>query len=192
MELNTTKALIVAAHGCEEIETIATYDILKRAHFDVKIAALEEANKPIIAAHGLCFLAHVDLAKVFDEEFDVIVLPGGLPGSEYLRDSDLLLNKLRKQQKDHKWIAAICAAPAYVLGTHNLVGKAKVTSYPGTEKLFKSGTYENQGVVVDRENHLITAQGPAYANAFALAIVANLENVQAMNIVADAALINAR
>ena len=192
MDLNTVKALIVVAHGCEEIETIATYDLLKRAHFDVKMAALEEVNKPIIAAHGLCFYAKVELAKVFDEDFDIIILPGGLPGSEYLRDSDLLLNKLKKQQKDHKWIAAICAAPGYVLGTHNLVGNAKVTSYPGTEKLFKTGTYENQGIVVDSENHLITAQGPAFANAFGLAIIANLENIQAMNLVAEAALINTR
>ena len=96
------------------------------------------------------------------------------------------------KQKDQKWIAAICAAPGYVLGTHNLVGNAKVTGYPGTEKLFKTGTYENQGVVVDREHHLITAQGPAFANAFGLAIISNLENIQSMNLVAEAALINNR
>ena len=89
MDLNTTKALIVVAHGCEEIETIATYDLLKRAHFDVKMAALEEVNKPIIAAHGLCFFANVELATVFDDDFDVIVLPGGLPDCRNLRSSRL-------------------------------------------------------------------------------------------------------
>lgn len=188
----TTKALIVTANGCEEIETIATYDLLKRAHFDVTMASLEDHTKPVLAAHGLSFFAHTELSSVFEDNFDVIILPGGLPGAEYLRDSDLLLNKLRKQQKENRWIAAICAAPAFVLGTHNLVGNARVTSYPGTEHLFKSGSYEKQGIVVDRNAKLITAQGPAFANAFGLAIIANLENVQAMNLVADAALINAR
>lgn len=183
------RALIAAADGCEEIETIATYDLLKRAGIEVVLAAV--AGKPeISAAHGLKFLAPARLDGQIEEEFDVIVLPGGLPGAEHLRDSTILVEMLRRQKKASRWIAAICASPGYVLGTHELAGDAKVTGYPGTEGLFKTATFVDQKVCVDPAHHLITAQGPAFTNAFALTIIANLCGEQVMRKVAEAALIS--
>lgn len=186
-----TKALIVTANGCEEIETLATYDLLTRAGIVTTLAAVDESDVVVTAAHKLKFIANCTLSQKITEDFDVIVLPGGLPGSEHLRDCNILIEMLRRQKKAGRWIAAICAAPGYVLGTHSLVGNARVTGYPGTEGCFKTGTFVDQKVCVDTEEHLITAQGPAFTNAFALAVIANLCSVEVMRKVADAALITA-
>ncbi len=185
-----TKALIAAANGCEEIETIATYDLLKRAGIEVTIAAVDESSTTVCASHGLKFLANSTLSVQLTEEYDIIVLPGGLPGAEHLRDCKLLIELLKKQNKAKKWIAAICAAPGFVLGTHGLADGAKVTGYPGTENLLKNGNYVNQVVCVDADKKIITAQGPAFTNAFALAIIANLCGEKVMKQVASGALIS--
>jgi 4-methyl-5(b-hydroxyethyl)-thiazole monophosphate biosynthesis len=186
-----TRAIIAVANGCEEIETLATYDLLTRAGIVTTLAAVDESDVVVTAAHKLKFIANCTLSQKVTEDFDVIVLPGGLPGAEHLRDCNILIEMLRRQKKSGKWIAAICAAPGYVLGTHNLTGEAKVTGYPGTEGCFKTATYVDQKVCVDSNEHLITAQGPAYTNAFALAIIANLCGTEIMRKVADAALITA-
>lgn len=182
------KALLVAANGCEEIETITTYDLLKRANIDVTIASINENSTTIEAAHGLKFNTDTTLEKVKNESYDVIILPGGLPGSEYLRDCNLLIDMIKQQQSNKKWIAAICAAPGFVLGTHKLEKEAHVTSYPSTEKLFSTGIVENKNCVVDCEYKIITAQGPAFAFDFGLAIISALLGDEAKHNVAKPAL----
>lgn len=184
------KALIAVADGCEEIETIATYDLLKRAGIQTKMAALESQDAPVTGAHGLKFMADAALPDLFEDNYDLIVLPGGLPGSENLRDCDLLISMLKRQKRENRWIAAICAAPAYVLGTHGLADGAKITTYPGCEKLLgQAAIHVDAGVCVDSQAKIITAKGPGFANAFALAIIANLSGEQKMKDVAAAALI---
>ena len=163
---------------------------LKRAGIETVIAAVDESDLTVSAAHGLKFIADATLSQKMNEEFDVIVLPGGLPGAENLRDCHLLVEMLKRQKKAGRWIAAICAAPAFVLGTHGLAAGARVTGYPGTEGGFRNSEYVNQRVCVDSEQRLITAQGPAFSNAFALTIIANLSGEAVMSKVAEAALIS--
>ncbi len=184
------KALIAIADGCEEIETISAYDYLKRAGIEVSLAAINENTDKVEAAHGLSFMTNTTLVKEFEENFDVIVLPGGLPGATNLQHCEILISMLKRQQKEGRWIAAICAAPGFVLGGNNLIGSAKYTGYPGSLDLVKSGTYVEQPVCVDMEHKLITAQGPAYATAFSLAIVANLCGQDTMEKIAKAALVS--
>lgn len=184
------KALIALANGCEEIETIAPFDYLKRAGIETKLASIDENSKTIEAAHGLNIVANTTLAKEFEENFDVIVMPGGLPGAINLQKCDILVSMIKRQQKEGRWVAAICASPGFVLGGNNLIGTAKFTGYPGTCDQVTTGTFVDQPVCVDIEHKLITAQGPAYATAFSLTIVANLCGQETMEKVAKAALVS--
>ncbi len=183
------RALIAAADGCEEIETLSTYDFLKRAGIEVCLASIKNENY-VEAAHGLKFITDTTLAKEFEENFDVIVLPGGLPGSVNLQKCEILISMLKRQQKEGRWIAAICAAPGFVLGSNNLIGTAKYTGYPGTCNQVTTGTFIDQGICVDVDHKLITAQGPAFATAFALTIVTNLCGQEIMEKVAKDALVS--
>ena len=105
----------------------------------------------------------------------MIVLPGGLPGAEYLRDNPMVIELLKKQRANELWRAAICATPAFVLAHHDLIGDALVTGYPGTQSQLPAKQLRQDRVVVDKPNKLITSQGPATSIDFALAIVAELQ-----------------
>ena len=129
----------------------------------------------VTASRGVKLVADVLLEEVAQQQFDLILLPGGLPGAEYLRDTPLLIDMLKAQQARGGWRAAICATPAVVLAHHDLIGSAKVTGYPGTEGKLPASGYRNESVVVDEAQRLITSQGPGTAVAFALAAVRMLE-----------------
>ena len=127
----TTKILVCLAPGTEELEAITVIDILERAKFKVTIASTAfDGSLTMKAAQRMTLTADVKLVDVADEEFDCIVLPGGLKGSENFRDSTLLIELLKQQKDDGKWVAAICAAPAIVLQHHNIYPAALMTCYP--------------------------------------------------------------
>lgn len=110
-------------------------------------------------------LKDIDITK-----FDAIIIPGGLQGSMNCRDSLLLGEMLRTQQANHKLIAAICAAPGLVLTAHGILSeKTPATGYPGTTDDIPC--FVDEGVVVDPQNNIITAKGPAYATDFAFTIL---------------------
>ena len=172
----THSALVVIAPGCEELEAVASIDTLVRGGIQVTVAsACPQGRLQITASRGAKLVADCLLEETAQQPFDLILLPGGLPGAEHLRDTPLLIELLRAQRAKHAWRAAICAAPAVVLAHHDLIGPAKVTGYPGTESKLPANGYVNQPVVVDYGEKLITSQGPATAVAFALAAVAVLE-----------------
>ncbi len=174
-------ALIVIAQGIEEMETVIIADILVRAGVNITIASV--TGRQIEASRGVKIVADVDLNQVKDQNFDMIICPGGLPGAEYLRDSELLKNLLLQQDKQHKWIASICASPALVLAHHGLLLTRKATCYPGSEE--KLPLYVDETVVVD--GHIVTSQGPGTAMTFALKLVQLLVGeVQAKEVAATA------
>jgi len=169
------QALVVLAPGCEELEAVTSIDVLVRGGVKVTVASVcPDGQLQIRASRGVQLLADCPLRDVADQPFDLILLPGGLPGAEHLRDTPLLIDLLKAQARRGAWRAAICAAPALVLAHHDLIGSAQVTGYPGTEGAL-GAAYRDQAVVVDEANKLITSKGPGTAVLFGLAAVAALQ-----------------
>lgn len=171
-----TKALICLAHGSEETEAVTTIDLLVRAGVNVTIASVaEDGALEITCSRGVRLLADTTLVAVADQEFDVIILPGGVQGAETFRDSALLVEKVRQFQLDGKLVAAICAAPALVLEHHNLYPVAVMTGYPTMKEKIAERKWIDRRVCYDERVNLITSQGPATAIDFALKIIDRLE-----------------
>ena len=133
------------------------------------VATLKEDRA--VGAHGITIIGDTTLEKLGDRLFDCVVLPGGGEGSENLAASAAVLTKVIQIAQEGV-VAAICAAPAVVLGKTGLLDDKKVTGYPGTAELVEGLVFEDEGVVVD--GNLITAKGPAFAVDFALAIINKL------------------
>lgn len=170
-------ALVILAPGCEELEAVATTDILVRGGIKVTTASIHpQKTRAIIASRGMHLVADHLLEEVAPDTFDVIVLPGGLPGAQALRDNPMVIELLKRQRASNLWRAAICASPAIVLATHHLIeADAQVTGYPGTlDHLPATQVRTDLDVVIDQTNKLITSRGPATAIEFGLAIVAVL------------------
>lgn len=159
------KVLVAIADGLEEIEAITIIDVLRRSGVEVTIASVNGLS--IVAAHGLKCEADVSIDECQSETYDLIVLPGGMPGAENLSNSDVLVNMLHAQEKAKRFIAAICASPMVVFEKHGIVKSYKKTCYPSMLAKLSNGV--DKPVVVD--NFCITSQGPGTAMAFALKLV---------------------
>lgn len=168
------KALVVYANGSEAIEVTAITDILKRVGVNVTTATVNEnSDKTVELANGTKVIVDKNISEVKDDTFDVIAIPGGIDGSNNCKNSSVLIDMLKKQESEKRYRAAICAAPGYVLGSHNLIGNAKATGYPGCDTGIKNYV-SSDGVVFDKDYNLITGQGPAYSMDFAFTIASVL------------------
>ncbi|PJZ68119.1 protease [Leptospira perolatii] len=165
------KVLIPFAHGMEEMEAIILVDVLRRAGVEVITAGLEEG--PVIAARKTKHVPDTLLANLRDQDFDMVVLPGGGQGTQNLGKSKLLAEILEKQKKKEKWIGAICAAPS-VLKAQGILGSGqKFTAFPGA---VDSPDYT--GSRLEQSGKILTSIGPGSAFEFALKIVEVLTNPQ--------------
>jgi 4-methyl-5(b-hydroxyethyl)-thiazole monophosphate biosynthesis len=162
--------LVPIADGTEDIEAVATIDVLRRAGAEVTVASV--AKPQITASRGTKITADALISDCVNKDYDCIALPGGMPGSEHLRDSPPLIAKLKEQKQAGRWIAAICAAPAVVLKTHGLLEGVKATCHPSFHNQIDPAHLSKQRVVVDR--NVITSQGAGTAIEFALTIVEHL------------------
>jgi 4-methyl-5(b-hydroxyethyl)-thiazole monophosphate biosynthesis len=163
-----TRALVPLAQGCEELEAVTIIDILRRGGVEVVSAGLDAA--PVVASRGTGLLPDVELAAVLDQDFDLIALPGGLPGATNLNADARLHTMLRRQVDAGRWCAAICAAPL-VLANAGLLSGRTATSYPGA---LNASDYPDihlslEPVVTD--GPIVTSQGPGTAMDFALHLV---------------------
>ncbi|REG82440.1 DJ-1 family glyoxalase III [Marinomonas pollencensis] len=178
-----SQVLVPIANGNEEIEAITIIDVLRRGGVDVTVASIHEA-KSITGANGCKIEADTLLTEVSAVQYDAIVLPGGMPGAEHLRDCELLVDMLEKHDIQDALLAAICASPALVFGTHGFVVDKQATCYPGFEAGLTGAEYiADQPVVMD--DNIITGQGPAAAMTFSLAVLANLKGYEAAQEVAN-------
>lgn len=164
--------LIPLAEGCEELEAVTLIDILRRAEIEVITASLTEYQQ-ITASRGVRLVADTTLDLVIDDEFDMLILPGGQPGTNNL-DADPRIHALLKRlYHDKKWIGAICAAPM-VLAHSGLLNGLKISCYPGTLEPteWPEVQLSNDAVVCDTK--VITSRGPGTAISFALMIIEKL------------------
>lgn len=166
------KVCVFLADGFEEIEGLTVVDILRRAGAEVTCASIM-GDKMIHGAHGIDIMADVLFEEVNYDEQDMVVLPGGLPGTTYLGQHEGVCQVVRQFDKAGKYIAAICAAPT-VFGNLGLLEGRLATCYPSMEPELKCGTYETDKVVVS--DHIITSRGMGTAIDFSLKMVELLYN----------------
>jgi 4-methyl-5(b-hydroxyethyl)-thiazole monophosphate biosynthesis len=169
------KILVPIAPGSEEMEAITIIDILVRAGYEVTVASADFEGALIMqASRGVTLTADCKLVDVADDEFDVIALPGGVGGSETFRDSTLLIEMIKQQKYDGRWVAAICAAPALVLQHHDIYPGALMTCHPAFQTHIPETLWRNKRVTIDVNHNLITSQGPGTALEFAMEIIIQL------------------
>lgn len=176
-------ACVLLAPGCEEIEAVITLDVLRRGGVRVVAAGLEGANV-FSASRDVKLAPDIALDDLQDAKaFDVIVLPGGLPGTEALRADtrvrDLLMHYTNAPEK---LVASICAA-ALVLDAHGLLEGRRFTCYPGVVDRVEGGRWVDEPVVEDGD--LLTSQGPGTAMAFALTLLERLTDQETRDRVAE-------
>lgn len=163
------RVLIPLAQGCEELEAVTIIDLLRRAEITVITAGLD--NNPVTASRKTVLIPDTDLDTALTEEFDMVVLPGGLPGADYLDKDPRIRDMLVKMANSEKFTAAICAAPRVLASAGLLKGK-KATAYPG---ILESDTdTEITGEAVVTAGKVITSRGPGTAMDFALTLIEQL------------------
>jgi 4-methyl-5(b-hydroxyethyl)-thiazole monophosphate biosynthesis len=160
--------LIPLAAGCEELEAVTIIDLLRRAGIEVVTAGLQPGI--VKASRGTQLLPDSTLDDVLKNDFDMIVLPGGMPGAQHLRADPRIIGLLKKMAEQGKYTAAICAAPT-VLAEAGLLAGRRATSYPGfLDKMEVPGmAYLKDAVVADGK--ILTSRGPGTAMDFALALI---------------------
>ncbi|HPS56150.1 MAG TPA: DJ-1/PfpI family protein [Sedimentisphaerales bacterium] len=175
------KVLVTIADGIEEIEAVCIIDVLRRAGSDVTVAAVGDSLQ-ITASRGVVLVADRLIKQCKDISYDLIALPGGMPGAENLRDCTILINMLKKQKTSGRYYAAICASPAVVFAACGLLEGCNATCYPSFIK--KLPNHIDEKVVVD--NNCITSQGPGTALLFSLKLVEILYGAEKAKGIADA------
>lgn len=172
------------ATGFEDMEAIATIDILRRAGVDVKTVSIY-ATREVTSAHGVTITADTTFNETDFTDACWLILPGGLPGASNLAMFTPLTDLLVKHNKEGRFIAAICASPAVVLDPLGILDGREAICYPGFE--FKNAKKGYTPVVKDQ--NIITANGPASAVQFALAIVASAKGENTAREVAESMLL---
>lgn len=169
-----SRVLVPIADGSEEIEAVTIIDVLRRADVEVCVASAKAGSRSVTASRAVQLTADEHLDQALTQTWDMIVLPGGMPGAQHLSEHEGLVQQLRSQLEQGRWVAAICAAPAVVLGHHQLIAGATATCFPRFHDQLRATVAQvsEQAVVVD--NNLITSQGPGTAMAFALTLVETL------------------
>jgi 4-methyl-5(b-hydroxyethyl)-thiazole monophosphate biosynthesis len=163
------QVLVPFANGFEEIEAITIVDILRRAGAKVTIAALDKRN--VEGSHGLKIIADTVLDEALETSWDMVVLPGGVPGAPTLMDDARIIQLLKDQATANKTNAAICAAPA-VLEKAGLTKDKKVTSHPAWAERMTTAIHTGSRVQV--ADQLVTGQAAGSAMEFAFQLVETL------------------
>ncbi len=158
------------ADGCEEIEGLTVVDLLRRAGIAVTMVSINKKKK-ITGSHNIIFKADVLFKDMDFSDVDMLVLPGGMPGTTSLGAYAPLLKLIKKFDKKEKYLAAICAAPS-VFSDLGLLKEKKATSYPSFQKKLECQSYSKEKTIVD--GHIITSRGVGTAIDFAAHLAAIL------------------
>ena len=168
-----SKALVPLAQGCEELEAITIVDLLVRAGINVTTCGLDD--EPVEASRGTTIIPDTSINKVLAETYDLIVLPGGLPGANNLRDNAQLQTLIKKQVAENRYMAAICAAPKALAAAGVLSGKT-ATSFPGVLSALGDNSINISNNAVEIDGNIITSRCPGTAIDFTLTLIELLES----------------
>ncbi len=180
------RVAVILADGFEEVEAMAIIDVLRRADIDTVVAGLHEG--PVASARKVKVLPDTVIDTVHAEDFDMVVLPGGQPGSDNLNADPRVKDLIRSFSQKGKLTGAICAAP-YVLANAGVLRGKRATSYPSYKDRLGGALYEEKAVVSD--GNVLTSRGAGTALGFGLAIVEKLIGREKAQKIKDAMLIAA-
>lgn len=168
-----TMVYLFLADGFETIEALTVVDMVRRAKIDIETVSIQE-TKQVVSAHQIPVTADRVLDDVVDQDADMYVFPGGMPGTTNLRANETLMGMLQKQRDANKYIAAICAAPALIFENMGYLKGKKATCYPSFDDQLKNGgvDWSPEGAVID--GNIITGRGMGTAIDFASAIISVL------------------
>jgi len=164
------KACVLLAEGFEDVEAITPIDFLRRAGVEVTVTGVTGAT--VSSGHQLKVLTDAVAADINPEDYDAVIIPGGMPGAENIHKSGTTNGIIRNMLNSGKLVAAICAAPAVVLEPLGVLSGKKVTCYPGFESKLGQAIFLEERVVQD--DNLITSRGPGTAAEFSLAVITYL------------------
>jgi protein deglycase len=162
------RVLVPLAAGCEELEAVTVIDLLRRAQIEVVAAGLTPG--PVHGSRGTVLMPDSTLDAALQQDYDMIVLPGGQPGATNLEHDPRILALLKKMAAAGKFTTAICAAPK-VLAVAGLLDGKRATSYPGTLDAQQFPTIQLETRAVVRDGQVLTSRGPGTAMDFALALI---------------------
>ncbi len=173
-----SRVLVPLAQGCEELEAITITDLLVRAGIDVTTCGLDD--QPVTASRGTTIIPNTSIDKIVNDNFDLIVLPGGLPGADHLRDNQTLQTLIKNQASANKYVAANCAAPKALAAAGVLAGKT-ATSFPGVLDALQNSSITISENAVEIDGKIITSRGPGTAIDFTLSLIELLEGKEKRN-----------
>ena len=162
------KNFVFLADGFEEVEALATIDVMRRAEMDVTTVSIS-ADLVVTGAHGVKVCADALLQDVDSADADWLILPGGMPGATNLVNCEPLCAWLQRHHAAGGHVAAICASPSVVLAPLGILDGKKATCYPGMEQDGFGAEWVPEMAVTD--GNVVTGRGPAAALDFGLAIV---------------------
>ncbi|MGE4317516.1 MAG: DJ-1 family glyoxalase III [Deferribacterales bacterium] len=167
-----SKVIVVLADGFEEIEAVSVIDILRRAEIETDVCGL--TSDTIVSARDIKIVPDKAITDINPDEYDMIVLPGGLRGAKNIDESETVHKILEKFMKEEKYIAAICASP-YILAKKGMLDGRLATCFPTFKGIVAEVcNYQHAGVVVDE--NVITSRGPATAAEFSFTLVELLKD----------------
>ncbi|MGL4772209.1 MAG: DJ-1 family glyoxalase III [Clostridium sp.] len=167
------RVAVLLENGFEEIEALTVVDILRRGNIPCDMVSVQ-GDGQVTGSHNIT--VKVDRSFGNDlKEYDLIVLPGGMPGSRNLKNNPNVIELVKYFNENNKLIGAICAAPI-VLGEAGVVKNKRVTSYPGFKEEIGECNYVEEKVVVD--GNIITSRGPATSMEFSYKLMELLESTE--------------
>jgi 4-methyl-5(b-hydroxyethyl)-thiazole monophosphate biosynthesis len=164
--MTMTRVLVPLAEGCEELEAVTIIDLLRRAGIEVIAAGLEDG--PVTASRGVRLLPDMTLDEALTLDYDMVALPGGLPGSNKLAGDGRLTGLLRNMNESGRFVGAVCAAPK-VLAREGILAGKQATAFPGVLQAEKHP--DITGNAVTRDGQVITSRSAGTVMDFALAII---------------------
>ena len=165
------KIAVFLADGFEEAEAVIPIDIARRAGIEVTTVSISD-SKYVTGSHNIQVKADALLSDTDTEAYDMLMLPGGMPGTTNLEDSENVKAALRRANEQGRYLAAICAAPR-LLGSLGILDGKRATVYPGNDKYLEKADYNREAKAVT-DGKVITARGMGCAVEFGRDIVAAL------------------
>jgi 4-methyl-5(b-hydroxyethyl)-thiazole monophosphate biosynthesis len=172
------------AEGFEEVEAIAPLDLIRRSGLEIKTVGI--GSKVIVGSHGIPVVADMIEEELSDDAPDMVILPGGMPGTKNLDANATVHKAIADAVKNDAYVCAICAAPM-ILGKLGLLRDKNAVSYPGFEEYLDGAIVSDKKVV--RDGKIITAKGMGAGLEFGLEIIAALKGRECADKLAETAII---